>query len=759
MRLVCKASGTNSALLEVEGCPHDTMLQMLSPGEVDWKNIFRLADETGLTPFPATSLRVLTPPPTPAVLGMGRNICVFWDFGIACGITPEVAASVPKQSSIRYVVNWQRDHSRVCDKSKLHHFDCGKTHANPEAHLKGSIVLNQHRITDMDNELNILAAFPRMQANTDYRITLQTVAVRDSNEDYPLQSAESPPAYWFTGLDPPFPLMRIKESNEVTLKMPIATDPAGILKMFKLEAQRVFEGQYEGARTFRRLQRRIGSSSLLANDSIALLKIPADQRFSIRMRCAVDLRPLGARGFFWDTTRTLEVETLPNPPSFLGMAIEASAQSPSLVTSWPESSLAAYEPCAYQMQMYSYKMHAYVTVVTTYDSRTDLCSLQWNYLGSAFPEQCVCQCAEVGVCIGIRLLRAPRGNRVSRKLPVQQAPSTVALLAPFPPHVISLPHSKNLVRISWDGALDITHVPCAMSLFPSKFALEVASVHACSVFPYRSSPALSRTVSNKLSFHTIASSHSAFCITAALLPGRCYFFRLRLKTAHGISTSWPVEIQTRPTTPDAPPTPRGVVAFFVSATGHRAPFLRVSWDKPPCHGSQVNRYLVQVRYSVGYTGWGHWRTLYAGPQASCGDDGTLNKQRIISQYRVKAGSALGWGPFSGTLTINAPNGLAAWGNETSFDRGEPGGIEAQTKGHGVRLVQEHFCLRLPGSPVNRPCKHTRSKHFFLPTSAQGEQSNIYRFVKRRLICHIEETLRHPLALDIAQASILKAVDI
>ncbi len=704
--MLVKELAADMVLLGVEESKYDTMLQMLSPGTLEWQNVrtvkhgcevplmvrgvqymFRLADETGQTAFSNTLVKVLTPPAAPALLGIGRNVCVFWDNSVPRGMPTEVAASVVEQSGLQYIVSWHREYGRASGFRSHPPSDLDDT-TKTEPEPAGSLALERRdlALTGGGTELVLLAAFPQFQADTDYRITLRTISSgenSDENGEDIIQSAASPAVHWFTGLSSPSPLSRIAASNEMTLKLPLELDACGVLETVGLKAQRVVEGQDEGSDAFQRLQTQSGNSTLPNCDTVSLIGIPADARCGIRIRCAIDIRVLGADHFFWDTTAVLEVETVPNPPVFCGTAFHEKTLRPSLLVSWPPRTISTLfrepEAATYQVQIYSRPVSTFITVASTSSSNIDLFDLSSHSEGRSMVE---ISDLEPGVCACVRLLRAP-ANPASLSLPAHQA-AAVVLLAPLPPAVTLLPSNRagkdTVARVSWDGALDITRLPENMVPLPFEIALEVASTSMLPGSRSHGEGAKFQTHSLKIrpinpiangrppwifqrpcSFQTIATSDGAAVLTALLAPGLNYYFRLRMRTSNGIATSSSVEICTKPTAPSAPPGVFGMTSYFISAAGHRAPFLRLSWRTPLSHGVPVDRYLVQVRRPAGKAGsWGSWRPIYAGPQVSCGDEATLHQGKILAQYRVKAGSSLGWSSYSCILTVNAPVGLETW---------------------------------------------------------------------------------------------------
>ena len=291
--MLVKELAADMVLLGVEESKYDTMLQMLSPGTVEWQNVrtvkhgcevplmvrgvqymFRLADETGQTAFSNTLVKVLTPPAAPALLGIGRNVCVFWDNSVPRGMPTEVAASVVEQSGLQYIVSWHREYGRASGFRSHPPSDLDDTTKN-EPEPAGSLALERRdlALTGGGTELVLLAAFPQFQADTDYRITLRTISSgenSDENGEDILQSAASPAVHWFTGLSSPSPLSRIAASNEMTLKLPLELDACGVLETVGLKAQRVVEGQDEGSDAFQRLQTQSGNSTLPNCDTVSL---------------------------------------------------------------------------------------------------------------------------------------------------------------------------------------------------------------------------------------------------------------------------------------------------------------------------------------------------------------------------------------------------------------------------------------------------------------------------------------------------------
>ena len=710
MRLSVKELTADMVLLAVEESKHDTMLQMLSPGDVDWRNVrtvrhgcempltvrgvqymFRLADENGQTAFLETLVRVLTPPAAPALLGIGRNLCIFWDNSVPRGMPTEVAASVVEQSGLQYIASWRREYGRVATgaRSRPPPRPRGVPIAPAvEPEQDGSIELRRHDLAGDKHSLVLLAAFPLLQGDTDYCITLRTISTGEDldereGEGETFQSAESPAVRWFTGLNPPTPLSRIGASNEMTLKLPIEVDACSVLATLGVKSQQFVEGQVEGTDVFQRLQTHVGKCPLPDGDIVSLLGIPADARCGIRVRCAMDLRLLGAERFFWDTSAVLEVETVPNPPCFCGTAFDEKILRPSLLVSWPPRapSTLSREPqvgATYQVQIYSQSTGTYVTFASTSSSSIDLLDRDHHGKGRTASENREIPDLKPGVCVCVRLLRAP-SNPASLSLPSHQA-ATAVLLAPLPPDVALRPgdDSKNdVVRVSWDGALDVDHLPESMSPLPFEIALQAASGPVSCRICKNSNDArlqasfreyvgrLAQSKSPGLApvgtFQTIATSRGASGITASLAQGLRYQFRLCVTTSCGVATSSTVEVCTKPTVPKAPSSVVGSTAYFISAAGHRAPFLRLVWDAPLSYGAPVDRYLVQVRHSSAAPGtWGLWHSIYAGPQVSCGDNATLHQQNILAQYRVKAGSSVGWSSYSSILTVDAPSGLEAW---------------------------------------------------------------------------------------------------
>ena len=672
MRLIVERLAAGTVFFQAQDSPEEPMLQTRLPGEAQWENVhslkagwevclpvrgaqymFRLADKLGQVPYAKTSIRILTPPPAPSVLGMGRNVCILWD----CEAFPSVSTNVTapdQQLGIRYIASWQRI-SRT-----------GNVETEPESRT----TLKRCNFTSENGTRALLAAFPQFLMNTEYLITLQTEsfgAGEGLSGNETVKSAKSSPVRWFTGLEPPTLLSCIAGSNEVTLSLPNETDACSVLASLKLKSRKYVEGRCEGVASFQRLQRRASEQTLPIGDTVAVLGIPADTRCGIRMHCSIDLRALGASHFYWDTSNVLEVATLPNPPIIRGMASNRVSQPSCLKLSWSCAlGIKQQKPPAYQIQIYSCQTDTYLTTFTTFAPALDLCAVGL--------ESGVSYCTLPGTCRTVRLLRVPSAS-VPCRLLAHIGKAALVLLSPLPPTVSLVARSCSVLdraRISWDGAFDISNVHPAMSLLPVEFTLEVASSRALRFIEQRGCSSDqnqglsgtqpdSKTHPMACTFQTIAHSRGAFCLTQILSPGLRYFFRLRLQTVSGVATSVPVEVETKPKVPDAPMVPLGVVSHFVSTIGHRAPFLRVSWDKPHCHGAPINRYLLQARRAGALPGtWGKWRRIYLGPQLSAGDEATLDAQATITQYRVKAGSILGWGGYSRILTVDAPNGLGSW---------------------------------------------------------------------------------------------------
>lgn len=655
--------------LQAEDSPHEHMLQTQLPGEGQWQNLhslkkgwevclpvrgaqymFRLADKMGQVPYAETSIRILTPPPAPSVLGMGRNVCILWGCE-ASQRAPAAVAAPDQQSGIRYIANWQRISQT------------GNVETEPESRT----ALKWYNFTSEKGTRALLVAFPQFSMNTEYLITLQTeYFCKGLSGTEAVTSAKSSPVRWFTGLEPPTLLSCIAGSNEVTLSLPNETDACSVLASLKLKSRQYIEGRCEGA-AFQRLQSRARKLTLPIGDTVAVLGIPADTRCGIRMHCSIDLRPLGASQFYWDTSNVLEVETLPNPPIIRGMASNHVSQLSCVKLSWScPLHVKQQEPPAYQIQIYSCQTDTYLTTFTTFAPVVDFCavSLKSGVSYGTHP----------GTCRTVRLLRASSAS-VECRLLAHIGNAALVLLSPLPPTVSLVARSRSAfdrARISWDGAFDISNVHPTISLLPVEFTLEVASLRALHLSQQRgcssdqnqglSSTQLdSKAHSMACTFQTIAHSRGAFCLTQTLSPGLRYYFRLRLLTVSGVATSVSVEVETKPKVPDAPMVPLGVVAHFVSTIGHRAPFLRVSWYKPRCHGAPINRYLLQARRAGALPGiWGKWHRIYLGPQLSAGDEATLDAQATVTQYRVKAGSILGWGSYSSILTVDAPSGLGSW---------------------------------------------------------------------------------------------------
>ena len=261
-----------------------------------------------------------------------------------------------------------------------------------------------------------------------------------------------------------------------------------------------------------------------------------------------------------------------------------------------------------------------------------------------------------GVCQLVRLARELTGHSTL------YSDDVVVFLAPLPPLCTWTDASRSSVRISWDGALDMSRLPSGVSPMPFHFILEVASGP---LIAFGQGGHVKENTHALTTFEELARAPAAFeMLSGLLLPGMRYAFRLRCETCHGSSCSQPFYVQTRPTAPSAPITPSAQAASFRSATGRIAPFVQLRWKQPAHNGLPVDRYLVQARRVVKGAEqmhgskdwlkeheWGAWTDIYLGPHLIAGDHQTLRSCIVRSQYRVRAGSQLGWGKWSRILTV------------------------------------------------------------------------------------------------------------
>ena len=708
-----KELGVDSVLFEVKEFEHETiMLQVLFPGEVAWRNlqvikhscrvpiqirgaqyIFRLVDAMDLSVFPGTLIKVLTPPATPITLGVGRNICVCLDVSCRTQGASDIISAYPGEeiSTLKYVVSWWRARDRC------------NTKTEPE----GSMELQKREFRGITGSpLVLLVAFPRLGRNSDYQITVRTIISYKSCDKYAqvVQSSESPAASWCTGLGPLAPCVANK--NSWILQPPRVVDVDNMLVKFGLRAECFIEGSDEGMVSFQRLREQDGNTVFQSGEKIALSGTPA--YCSIRISCAMDLRALGASHLFWDRTPVLEVQTLPSP-EFSGMvAFKNSMQLSSLIVSWPPQHVRAMymeppKPPSYYMQAYSPKTGSYIPIASTFASSMNICAI--DCFDANLPA------IEPGVCLCIRLLRSACDLTPDKATPNQ---TMVVVLAPLPPVISLVSKSPELVRVSWDGSLDVSNIPFSnRPLVPSKIVLEAAStplvspIHTEQECGYRLSGSVKsprgsifkpNSIFSATDFHPIIAVSRTSSVTVRLAPGQQYHFRLCLAAVHGASTSSTVNIRTKPTVPSAPKTPTGTIAYFVSTTGHRAPFVRLSWETPRSYGVPVCRYLVQACRARGANEreWGRWNTIYTGPQATCGDDLTLNKHEVFAMYRVKAGCALGWGAYSPVLTIAAPDGIESWQKSNSD-------VYMNYSNVGCERVNFEEHMKLAQTPLSSTC--------------------------------------------------------
>jgi len=663
------------------------MLQVVPPRESAWTNVravkrgcevpldvhgglylFRLSDETGTIAFPETLVKVLTPPSAPVIWGIGRNVCI--SLGSAC----LSKASVTKRSSLRYIVSWRR----VCEFSD----------AEPE----GNVDLQYLKYKQ------ILAAFPRLHKDADYSITLRAVLSQTNPEGEieVLQSLESHATSWSTRLRLP---SCIASRGAIRLTLPDALDSCGLLAAHGLKARCFVIGKDDSMLSFQRLKKKAGSSTLPGARMVNVCDVPADADCSIQVCCAIDLRKLGCEYFFWDMTSCLLVRTQPGPPTFYDTARTGLTRHPSFVVSWSgrRPIISSYESLPlhpYQMQVYAPKAGSYVTIASTFASKVDALAAFAAH-GADVPP------VEPGMCLCIRVLRTTLNP--DHLLSTGNVP-TVITPGPVPPAVVILSKKSDLIHVSWDGSLDVTQVPFVTSPLPCKMILEATSGHmsdSTSTTPsLNDSCSHSKGLLRSQNFRAVSTASNSAAVTIKLARGREYLFRFRLQTAHGVTTSSPVKIRTKAVVPNAPQAPVGIIAYFVSATGHRAPFLRISWDTPRSHGVPISHYLVQTRRVDTNTGaWKEWCTIYHGPQASCADAATLNHANIRAEYRVKAGCALGWGSYSQVLAVDSSEGIESWGGELA--RGDVH-VEVDLHSARPRRLPDHknteFSGRLPRVP-------------------------------------------------------------
>ncbi|KAJ1458208.1 hypothetical protein M885DRAFT_95568 [Pelagophyceae sp. CCMP2097] len=759
------------------------LVQILAPGERTWAIFATLAFEPrinvdlprrggayafrlfdGLADAAVSpEVRVLTPPPTPAVFGLGRNVCVAW--GNADGA--EDAMRESEDDEVQFVLEWRRVGAAVTfdaddgDALVAPAFDARSKVYEPSDY--GALRLAKRRVRSLDGSIEtpLLAAFPVLHADAHYEFELVTrrrdtaASALDTTVRWSFhglgarigatvqRSAPSGKTDWRTGVSAPKPEQA--GGGALCLRLPQAVDAHGYLDALAVEPTFAVEAKGDGTgdldvrsgeRTWRRLGRvgddaqafasfstvPVGTCGCGASDrTVRVVGLPADAQCTLRARCILDLRAVGASTFFTDESASLAVETLPEPPTFKGAA---DGQGGKCLVSWPTRAQARPQGSASDRSALAlFESGASSALLPRLDSPAAAYQLQlWdNDLGKFRPRPIYSgpsgavdvaglgglQASRPAQCLLLRLLRLECAPS-SLLLPPGGGSSVVVVVAPPPPRVEKVVRELDGRReeravVTWDGFLDVSELPEDVSPLPVVWSLEAASQPACErSFSSGVAPAARprMTVQNNArgglrsvsapstaaslqsagavweaadgdealpdsAFRAIARSSGGGTLTSMpLRPGLRYLFRLRVSTQHGAAVSTCHELRTRASAPARPKPPRATAAYFVSAAGRRAAFLRLGWSTPAHHGMPVDRYLAQVRRRLAVPGspptqWGAWRTLYLGPQARCADEATLHAGGVSAQYRVKAGSCLGWSEFSQVATVDAPEGLDA----------------------------------------------------------------------------------------------------
>lgn len=161
------------------------------------------------------------------------------------------------------------------------------------------------------------------------------------------------------------------------------------------------------------------------------------------------------------------------------------------------------------------------------------------------------------------------------------------------------------------------------------------------------------------------------CTVSGLEPYTSYTFRVRAVNAVGSSLSEAYAFQTAPA---APSVPQGLRLQHASPAA-----LSVAWQPPLAdHGSPVSGYQLEWARGGRPAGLpaGAWRQAYQGTATQAQIPAL--EAGIRYQLRVRAGNAVGWGPWSEPLAAaTAPDVPAA-----------PAGLTAKAVGTTVRAAWE-----------------------------------------------------------------------
>jgi len=353
--------------------------------------------------------------------------------------------------------------------------------------------------------------------------------------------------------------------------------------------------------------------------------------------------------FYWDLTPVTEVITAPGSVVFDGNATDYNAISSHeqpqhrLDLFWDSPrgihSSVKLPRVLYALEVYDASRQEYARVYTGPDSHCDLASIP-NLPPAIRPQP--------GVCLHCRVARE------LEKHSSVYSEGVSAFLSPLPPSCEWTDESRSSVRIRWPASLDLSRLPAGASPMPFHNVLEVASG------PLLAYGQGGCAVENKhplVDYEELARAPAAHEMhSGPLSPGMRYAFRLRCETCHGSSCSTPHIVQTRPTAPSPPSVPKANAASFRSATGSISPFVQIKWKAPNHNGLPVDRYLLQTRRPAGRAPsgeqeWTSWKDIYLGPHLICGDSETLGCRSVKIQYRVRAGSQLGWSGWSAILTV------------------------------------------------------------------------------------------------------------
>lgn len=461
------------------------------------------------------------------------------------------------------------------------------------------------RIALLETKDDMLMAFPETLRRNE-SCSFRLVAMKGS------LSAASKAVTWSSVV--PAPRLEALTHSQIVLALPAMTDTiySAILEC------RDDEGDW----------RRLGST--IAGSEVVICQFPSDIVCSFRARYCCDFRTMGASTYFRDESAPLRVETAPKAPSFV-------AEKDKLLAFWQSTrgvvySLRAYDANAAQFAKVYVGLERSVNVHDFFQ-------------------------IEPGEWLCLRLARALRDG--------SDAPAAATVCVAAGPRPPKISWTEEHLAVSWDGAMDASKLPVNVAppcdVF---FELQVASCPLLSQVKERTGQRRRRrrhssivaAASSSPVFRVAARSQSAAVARLTLAPGMRHLLRVRMSTPNGEATSAAVEVSCNPAPPAAPEPPRLDIDYFVSVVGHRAPFVRLNWSSPQNRGAPVDRFLVQV-HRRGDT----WRLLYQGPQATCGDDATLHLEgALFAQYRVKAGSCLGWSSYSEVATLDAPDGLESW---------------------------------------------------------------------------------------------------